>query len=380
MSMAVTDLYKVLEVSKDAPREEIRRSYRRLARKYHPDANPNDRGAEERFKEVQHAYEILSDPEKRREYDEGPRSFFGQSPRGPQGGNAPDFADLSDLFGSFGDVFGGARGGARGRPEAIRGEDVTVTVNLKFKEALDGATTRVSAPIEDSCGDCRGTGAAPGTAPRPCPECNGRGVRSRDQGFFALSEPCGRCGGEGTIVEKPCRRCSGTGRLREKRQVSVRIPAGAKTGTRVRLAGRGSAGRKGGPPGDLYVTVRVEEHPVFERRGDDFVVEAPVSFVEAALGAEIEVPKPSGGTVRLKLPAGTQDGKRLRVRGAGAPKLVSSRSRGGEPGDLVVRARVVVPKTLTRREKEILEALADERDEDVRGDLLRLSREAEEAS
>ena len=195
-----------------------------------------------------------------------------------------------------------------------------------------------------------------------------------------MSEPCGRCGGEGTVVEKPCPRCAGVGRLRKNRQVSVRIPAGAKNGTRVRLAGRGSAGRKGGPPGDLYVTTRVEEHPVFERRGDDFVVEAPVSFVEAALGAEIEVPRPSGGTVRLKLPAGTQDGKRFRVRGAGAPKLVSSRSRGGEPGDLVVRARVVVPKTLTRREKEILEALADERDEDVRGELLRLSREAEEAS
>lgn len=378
--MAVTDLYKALEVSKDASREEIRRSYRRLARKYHPDANPNDKGAEERFKEVQHAYEVLSNPEKRREYDEGPRSFFGQSPQGAQAANARDFADLSDLFGSFGDVFGGTRGGARGKPQAVRGDDVTVTVNLKFKEALEGATTRVSAPVEESCGDCRGTGAAAGTAPRPCPECAGRGVRSRDQGFFALSEPCGRCGGEGTVVEKPCRRCSGAGRLRENRQVAVRIPAGAKTGTRVRLAGRGSAGRKGGPPGDLYVTTRVEEHPVFERRGDDFVVEAPVSFVEAALGAEIEVPRPSGGTVRLKLPAGTQDGKRMRVRGAGAPTLVSSRSRDGEPGDLVVRVRVVVPKTITRREKEILEALADERDEDVREELLRISREAEEAS
>ena len=380
--MAVKDLYKALEVSKGATQEEIRRSYRRLARKYHPDANPNDGGAEERFKEIQYAYEVLSNPEKRREYDEGPRSFFGQSPRGAQAtpGNFRDFGDLSDLFGSFGDVFGGASGGARGRPQAVRGDDVTVTVNLKFKEALEGATTRVSAPVEEGCEDCRGTGAAPGTAPRPCPECAGRGVRSRDEGFFALSEPCGRCRGEGTVVEKPCPRCAGVGRLRKNRQVTVRIPAGAKSGTRVRLAGRGSSGSKGGPPGDLYVTARVEEHPVFERRGDDFVVEAPVSFVEAALGAEIQVPRPSGGIVRLKLPAGTQDGKRFRVRGAGAPKIGSSRSRGGEPGDLVVRARVVVPKTLTRREKEILEALADERDEDVRGELLRLSREAEEAS
>ena len=378
--MATANLYKVLEVSKGATREEIRRAYRRLARKYHPDANPNDKGAEERFKEVQHAYEVLSNPEKRREYDEGPRSFFGQSSQGTQAtpGNFRDFGDLSDLFGSFGDVFGGARGGAGGWPQAVRGDDATVTVNLKFKQALEGATTRVSAPVEEACEDCRGTGAAPGTAPRTCPECAGRGVRSRDQGFFALSEPCGRCGGEGTVVEKPCPRCAGAGRLRKNRQVTVRIPAGAKDGTRVRLAGRGSAGKKGGPAGDLYVTVRVEEHPVFERRGDDFVVEAPVSFVEAALGAEIEVPKPSGGTVRLKLPPGTQDGKRFRVRGAGAPKIGSSRSRDGEPGDLVVRARVVVPKALSRREKEILEALADERDEDVRGELLRLSREAEE--
>ncbi|MDP9426329.1 MAG: molecular chaperone DnaJ [Actinomycetota bacterium] len=380
--MAAGDLYKVLGVSKGATREEIRRAYRRLARKYHPDANPNDKGAEERFKEIQHAYEVLSNTEKRREYDEGPRSFFGQSPQGTQGTRAAqgNFRDFNDLFGSFGDVFGAAQGGVRGRPQAVRGDDVTVTVNLKFKEALEGATTRVSAPVEEGCEDCRGTGAAPGTAPRPCPECAGRGVRSRDQGFFALSEPCGRCGGEGTVVEKPCPRCAGAGRLQKNTQVTVRIPAGAKSGTRVRLAGRGSAGKKGGPPGDLYVTTRVEEHPVFERHGDDFVVEAPVSFVEAALGAEIEVPRPSGGTVRLKLPAGTQDGKRFRVRGVGAPKIGSSKSRGGEPGDLVVRARVVVPKTLTRREKEILEALADERDEDVREQLLRLSREAEEAS
>ena len=376
--MAVKDLYKALEVSKGATQDEVRRAYRRLARKYHPDANPNDEGAEARFKEIQHAYEVLSNPEKRREYDEGPRSYFGQSPQGTQTtqGDFRDFGDLSDLFGSFGDVFGGARG----RPQAVRGDDVSVTVNLKFKESLEGVTTRVSAPVEEACDDCRGTGASPGTAPRPCPECGGRGVRSRDQGFFALSEPCGRCAGEGTIVEKPCRRCAGAGRLRKNRQVTVKLPAGAKSGTRVRVAGRGSAGKKGGPPGDLYVTTRVEDHPVFERSGDDFIVEAPVSFVEAALGAEIEVPRPSGGTVRLKLPAGTQDGKRFRVRGAGAPKMGSSRSRGGEPGDLVVRARVVVPKTLTRRERDILEALAEERDEDVREELLRLSREAEEAS
>ena len=206
-----------------------------------------------------------------------------------------------------------------------------------------------------------------------CPECSGRGIRSRDQGFFALSEPCRRCGGEGTIVEVPCAGCAGAGRVRKNRQVTVKVPAGAKDGMKIRVPGRGSAGSKGGPPGDLYVVTRVAEHPVFERRANDFLVDVPVSFVEAALGAEIEVPQPGGGTVKLRLPAGTQDGKRFKVRGAGAP-----RARGdGEPGDLVVRVGVVVPKKLTRRQREILEALAEERDEDVREGLLRAASEAE---
>ncbi len=370
--MKTRDLYKVLGVQKGATREEIRRAYRKLAREYHPDANPSDGAAEERFKEVQHAYEILSDPERRREYDEGPRAFFGGT-GGPTGATSADFSDLSDVFGSFGDIFGNA---SRNRPRSTRGENVTVSVNLKFKDALEGVTTRIAAPVEEACEPCRGTGAAPGTAPRSCPECLGRGVRSRDQGFFALSEPCGRCGGEGTVVEKPCSGCGGRGRVKRNRQVTVKIPAGAKDGMKIRVPGRGSVGSKGGPAGDLYVVTRVAEHPVFERKGDDFLIEVPVSFVEAALGAEVEVPRPGGGRVKLKLPAGMQDGKRFRVRGAGAPR---AGSRGGGAGDLIARARVVVPKKLTRREKEILEALAEERDEDVREDLLRRSREAETA-
>jgi molecular chaperone DnaJ len=193
-------------------------------------------------------------------------------------------------------------------------------------------------------------------------------VQSRDQGFFALSTPCSRCGGEGRIIEKPCAVCGGNGKVRKNRQVKVRIPAGAKDGMKVRIPGRGSAGRRGGPAGDLYVVTRVEEHPVFRRRGDDFVVEVPVSFVEAALGAQIEVPKPGGGTVKVKLPAGTQDGKQFKVRGAGAPR---ARNGGAEKGNLIVRVGVVVPKKLKRREREILEALAEERDEDVREDLFK---------
>ncbi len=371
--MATPDLYKVLEVSKGASQEEIRRSYRRLARKYHPDANPGDKDAEERFKGIQHAYETLSNPEKRREYDEGPRNFFGSQGAGQrrtQSANFEDFSDLSDLlgggFGNLGDIFGQANSSAT---SPAKGDDVTISVKLKFTDALEGVTTRVSVPVEEGCGECRGTGAAPGTAPRTCPECGGRGVKSQDQGFFALSTPCSRCGGEGRIIEKPCTVCGGNGTVRRTRQVKVKIPAGARDGMKVRVPRRGSVGKRGGPAGDLYVVTRVEEHPVFSRRGDDFVVEVPVSFVEAALGAQIEVPRPGGGTVRLKLPAGTQDGKQFKVRGAGAPK---TRANGvGERGDLIVRVGVVVPKKLKRREREILEALAEERDEDVREDLFR---------
>lgn len=376
--MDTKDLYKVLEVSKGASQDEIRRSYRRLARKYHPDANPGDDGAEERFKGIQQAYEVLSNPEKRREYDEGPRQFFGAGNAGQGAGRTAggadfqDFSDLSDLsdlfggFGNLGDVFGQAT--STRRQTSPKGEDVTVSVKLKFAEALEGVTTRVGVPVEEACGDCGGSGAAPGTSPRTCPQCGGRGTQSRDQGLFALSTACSRCGGRGSIVETPCPRCKGAGKTRGVKQVKVRIPAGARDGMKVRIPGRGGAGRSGGPAGDLFVVTKVEEHPVFKRKGDDFVVSVPVSFVEAALGAEVEAPRPGGGTVRLKLPAGTQNGKQFKVRGAGAPR---TRRSGPERGDLIVRVGVVVPKKLKRREREILEALAEERDENVRAELFR---------
>ncbi|CAA9435943.1 MAG: Chaperone protein DnaJ [uncultured Rubrobacteraceae bacterium] len=372
--METKDLYKVLEVSKGASQDEIRRSYRRLARKYHPDANPGDDNAEDRFKNIQQAYEVLSNPEKRREYDEGPRQFFGAGNAGQGSTTSADFqnfSDLSDLFGGFGnlgDVFGQATTGARRRQAPPKGEDATVSVKLNFKDALEGVTTRVGVPVEEACGDCGGSGAAPGTSPRTCPQCGGRGTQSRDQGLFALSTACSRCGGRGTIVETPCPRCRGNGKTRGVKQVKVRIPAGARNGMKVRVPGRGGAGRNGGPAGDLFVVTQVEEHPVFKRKGDDFVVSVPVSFVEAALGAEVEAPKPGGGTVRLRIPAGTQNGKQFKVRGAGAPK---TRRGGTERGDLIVRVGVVVPKKLRRREREILEALAEERDEDVRAELFR---------
>ena len=372
--MDTKDLYKVLEISRGASQDEIRRSYRRLARKYHPDANPGDENAEERFKGIQQAYEILSNPEKRREYDEGPRQFFGAGNVGQGAGTAGDadfqnFSDLSDLFGGFGnlgDVFGQATSARR--QTSPKGEDVTVSVKLKFNEALEGVTTRVGVPVEEACGDCGGSGAAPGTSPRTCVQCGGRGTQSRDQGLFALSTACSRCGGRGSIVETPCPRCKGNGKTRGVRQVKVRIPAGARDKMKVRIPGRGGAGRSGGPAGDLFVVTRVEEHPVFKRKGDDFIVPVPVSFVEASLGAEIEAPRPGGGTVRLRIPAGTQNGKQFKVRGAGAPR---TRKSGPERGDLIVRVGVVVPKKLRRREREILEALAEERDENVRAELFR---------
>src|ERR687893_1782161 len=261
------DLYKVLGVSKGASQEEIRRSYRKLAREHHPDANRDDDKAEERFKEIQHAYEILSDPEKRRQYDEGPRTFFGGGNAGrgtPGDARVGDVSDLSDLFGGLGglgDIFGRS---TRAGEAARKGQDVTVSVNLSFNSALSGVTTRVNVPVEEACGDCRGTGAAPGTAPRTCPECGGRGVRSRDQGVFAFSEPCARCGGEGAIVEKPCPTCSGSGRLRKAHGVTVRIPAGAKDGMKIRVHGRGSAGKRGGAAGGLFVGAGGGGEPGFQ--------------------------------------------------------------------------------------------------------------------
>lgn len=371
--METRDPYKTLGVSKGASQDDIRRSYRKMAREYHPDANPDDPNAEERFKGIQYAYDILSNPEKRREYDEGPRTFFGSGNQ-PGGHNtrtttSTDFSDLFGNFGGFGnlgDVLGGSN---RAQRTSSKGKDVTMNVNLKFKNALDGVTTKVSVPVEESCGNCGGSGAAPGTSPKICKRCGGRGSRSRDQGFFAISEPCLECRGVGTIIETPCTACSGSGRLKKSRSVTVKIPAGTKDGMKIRVPGRGNAGDRAGSAGDLYVITRVEKHPVFHRQGDDFIVDVPVSFVEAALGAEVEVPKPAGGIVKLRLPEGTQEGRRLKVAAAGAP-----RPRGGSPGDLIVKISVTVPKKLRKREREILEAFAEERDDDVRAELLKKAR------
>jgi molecular chaperone DnaJ len=345
---ATKDLYGALGVAKGASAAEIKKAYRKLARQYHPDRNPGDKEAEDRFKEVQHAYDVLSDPEKRKQYDQ-----FG-SPDGrrgfQQGDFNVDFGDLGDLGDIFGGIFGRGRGGARQRTRAERGADLEVEVNLSFEDSLKGIETRIPVEVETACGDCGGSGAKPGTSPRVCPECRGRGVISESQGLFALSQPCPRCRGNGTVIEDPCPRCRGTGRERRTRRYSVKIPAGVKDGTRIRLKGKGEAGVAGGPPGDLHVVTRVAGSPIYERRGADLVVDVPVSLADAALGTEVEVPTPDG-PVSLKVPPGSEHGKLLRIKGRGAPKL-----KGGK-GDVLARLRLQVPKKLNKKQRELLEEL-----------------------
>ncbi len=338
----MTDLYGTLGVAKNAPPDEIKKAYRKLARRYHPDRNPGDAAAEERFKEIQGAYDVLSDPEQRRQYDSPARQFA----PGSAGGAGFEGFDLGDLFGG---VFGGRAG--RRATRAERGADLEAVVNLSFEDSLKGVEVRVPVDVETACHTCGGSGAQPGTSPIVCPECGGRGVRSEAQGLFALSQPCPRCRGNGTIVEQPCASCRGSGRERATKRYAVKIPAGARDGTRIRLAGKGEAGRHGGPAGDLHVVTRVARSPLYERRGADLVVDVPVTYPEAALGATVEVPTPEGA-VSLKIPAGSQHGKLLRIRGRGAPKL-----SGGGKGDVLARLKLTVPVKLTKAEREALEAL-----------------------
>jgi molecular chaperone DnaJ len=345
----VTSPYETLGVAKNASDDEIKKAYRKLAREYHPDRNPGDDAAEERFKDVQTAYDVLSDPEKRRAYDTfgaaGPRGFPGGESSGGIRFEEFDLGNLGDLFGGmFG---GGRRGSARQQP--VRGDDLEARVRISFEDSLEGVQVRVPVETESVCSVCHGTGAEPGTSPVVCPQCQGRGVVSDSQGLFAFSQPCPRCQGNGTIVEKPCKNCRGSGRERTTKRYAVKIPAGAKTGTRVRLKGKGEAGRNSGPPGDLYVVVEVEPSPLYQRRGSDLVLDVPVTYPEAALGASVEIPTP-GGPVALKIPAGTESGKLLRVKGRGAPHL-----RGNGRGDLLARVNVSVPKKLSKAEKEALE-------------------------
>jgi molecular chaperone DnaJ len=336
----MTNLYDTLGVAKNASADEIKKAYRKLAREHHPDQG----GDEAKFKEIQGAYDVLSDPEKRQQYD----SFGSANGRGGPQFQDVDLGDLGDLFGG---LFGGGGFGRTARPQPERGADLHAEVHVSFEDSLQGVQVPVRAEVETACHTCGGTGAEPGTAPVTCPVCGGRGVVSDSQGLFSLSHPCPRCRGNGTIIEKPCTTCRGSGRERVQRTFQVKIPAGAKDGTRIRLKGRGEQGRNGGPAGDLWVVTRVAPSETYERRGADLIVDVPVSYADAALGASLQVPTPDG-PISLKVPAGSQPGKLLKVKGRGAPKL-----KGGGKGDLLARLRLTVPSKVSKKERELLEEL-----------------------
>lgn len=365
------DFYKTLGVAESATPKEITRAFRKLARELHPDANPGDKAAEERFKEVSAAYEVLGDEDKRKEYDQvramgplgsmgfggapGGAGGFGGGGFGPGGANfnfdASDLGGLGDLFGGlFNRGGGGGRRGARGTGPQ-RGNDLEAELTMDFRDAARGITTTLHLTSDAACRTCSGTGSKPGTAPATCPRCSGRGVLDDNQGLFSFSSPCPECGGRGSIVVDPCPTCAGSGVERRPRDVKVRIPAGVDDGQSIKLKGRGSPGRNGGPNGDLYVKVKVAPDPVFGRKGRNLTLRVPVSFTEAALGTEVRVPTLDGAGVTVKVPAGTASGRTLRVKGRGIDS-------GKTTGDLLVTVDVAVPATLTDDQRAAVEALA----------------------
>jgi molecular chaperone DnaJ len=375
------DYYKVLGVPKTATQDEIKKSYRKLARQFHPDANKGDAEAEEKFKGISEAYDVLSDEKRRKEYDEARSLFGGPRPGGGQGGFG---FDLGDLFGNtgtgagtsgtgerIGDLFGGLfgrRGQATQRPR--RGADVESEVTLTFGEAIDGKTVPLRLTSEAACPTCRGTGARTGTVPRVCPSCEGTGQESRNAGGFALSEPCRECHGRGLVVDDPCTTCYGSGRAQSTRTIQARIPAGVRDGQRIRLKGKGAPGESGGPSGNLYVVVHVKPHKVFGRSGDNLTITVPVTFPEATLGSEIKVPVHNGQPVTLRIPAGTPNGRTFRVRGRGATR------RDGTKGDLLATVDVRVPQRIDDSMREALEKIsATHNGDELRSDLLRMARE-----
>ena len=346
------DYYKTLGVDRKASQDEIKKAYRKLARQYHPDTN-KEAGAEERFKQISEAYDVLGDPEKRKKYDRGGSVFAGGNPfgGGTAGGAATDFGSFSDILSGIFNTGGGRQ--PRTKPQTERGRDLETTVSLSFEQAIDGAQVPVSVATHTACTTCRGTGARPGTSPQVCPVCNGRGVEAQGQGVFSITRPCSRCGGSGTVIEEPCPTCGGQGRLREVKRYRVNIPAGVKEGSRIRLPGKGEAGLRGGPSGDLYVITHVQESPVFKPKGDNFEVEVPITVAEALGGAEVEVPT-LHGTKKLRVAPGTKHGTLQRLRGEGPPTL----SGGSRRGDLHYRFVIDMPKDLTAEQRDAVEQLS----------------------
>lgn len=343
--MAKQDYYETLGVARNASEADIKKAYRRLAMKFHPDRNPDDKAAEEQFKSAKEAYEILSDPQKRAAYDQ-----FGHAgvSAGAAGAGAGGFrgASFSDIFDDvFGDIFGGARGA---RSNVFRGADLRYDLDLNLEDAVHGTNVKIKVPTLVECTTCHGSGAKKGSSPSNCPTCGGQGQVRMQQGFFSIQQTCPRCRGAGKIITDPCGTCHGRGRVQEQKTLSVKVPAGVDTGDRIRLSGEGEPGENGGPPGDLYVQVRVRPHPIFKREGADLYCEMPISFVTAALGGELDVPTLEG-RVKLKVPAETQSGKLFRLRSKGVTSL-----HDGSRGDLLCRVSVETPVNLSDKQKDLL--------------------------
>lgn len=349
--MSKRDFYEILGISKDCSGPELKKAYRRIAMKFHPDRNPDDENADAKFKEATEAYEVLSDSEKRAAYDQ-----YGHAGVDPQaggfGGGGGGAGGFGDIFGDvFGDIFGGGGGGGRSRGGPQRGADLQYTLELDLEQAVKGDTVKIRVPTLVACEPCDGSGAKEGSTPSTCGTCGGVGQVRMQQGFFSVQQTCPNCRGQGTIISNPCTSCRGQGRLEERKSLSVKVPSGVDTGDRIRLTGEGEAGPAGGPAGDLYVQISVREHNLFERDGKHLFCEVPISFADAALGGELEVPT-LDGRVKLKIPSETQTGKLFRLRGKGVTPV-----RGGSAGDLLCRVVVETPVNLNKRQKELMEEM-----------------------
>jgi molecular chaperone DnaJ len=358
--MAKRDYYETLGVTRSATETDLKSAFRRLAKEHHPDKNPDDKAAEQKFKEINEAYEVLKDPQKRAAYDQFGHAAFegGRGPGGP-GGFGPDFASsMSDIFDDlFGEFMGGRRGGQqRGRGNGReRGADLRYNMEISLVEAYTGKQAQIRVPTSVGCEACNGTGAKPGTKPSSCPTCSGYGKVRASQGFFTIERTCPACHGRGEVIEDPCTKCEGSGRVTKERTLQVSIPAGVEDGTRIRLAGEGEAGLRGGPTGDLYIFLSIKPHEFFQRDGADVFCRVPIAMTTAALGGNIEVPTLDGSRVKMPVPPGTETGKQFRLKGKGMPVL-----RSRVQGDMYIQVEVETPKHLTRRQRELLEEFEKE--------------------
>jgi molecular chaperone DnaJ len=353
--MAKRDYYDILGLSKGASPDEIKKAFRKKAKEVHPDSNADNPNAEAQFKEANEAYDVLKDAEKKAAYDRFGHAAFdggmgGGPRRGPAGGQGDFASAFSDVFEDlFGDFMGGQRGGGGGRQRAVRGSDLRYNLRISLEDAFGGLQKSITVPTSMACETCSGSGAEGGSEPATCPTCSGMGKVRAQQGFFTVERACPTCGGAGQIIKNPCKSCGGAGRKERERQLSVNIPAGVETGTRIRLSGEGEAGLRGGPSGDLYIFIEVEDHPIFKRDNIDLFCRVPVSMTTAAIGGEVEVPTIDGGRSRVKVPEGSQTGKQMRLRSKGMPAL-----RGGGTGDMYIELAVETPVKLTSKQKELL--------------------------